>query len=823
MSSLIAASQVSAAVIGNGLGTIVGPGSNYTINGGTQVGSNLFYSFSQFNLTNAETATFNSAGITNIISRITGGPSSINGRIVSGANLFLLNPAGIMFGPNATLNITGSFHATTADYLKLGTNGIFYADPAMASTLTVDPPSAFGFLKTSPASISANESLLEVPAGKNISLVSGGIDLTSANLVAPGGTINLVSVASPGLVTYNGVSMTPQGFSSLGSISITEGVRTVNPPTGLGNLDASGTGGGNIYIRGGSFYMSGATIYNDTYGNTAPGVIDIAATGNTSIAGSSITGNAMNGTASGASIAIIATNMMITDTSLINTDSFTSAKGADISLKASNSVTIDGTGTSVLVDAHNKASKAGNLVIEAPIVTIGNDTTVSSSAPVLNGLVTYGAGTVTINASQSLTLLGSIRSDTVSGSAGAITINTGELNISGTGKISTTLQANPSLTPRTSGDITINAGNINMSGDGRIESRALPYYVNGVNVSRGGSGIININAANLSLLERSAISTSIGTISGVGGHINVTATGNILVSSNPVQQLNGTGSFASDSTNSDAGHIRMEANNITINNGAMLSTVALGPTGKGGDITLIAHGTLTVEGAGPEGSIANPSSVQADTLGGGAAGTISLAAPQIIVSNGGLISSASLPGSTGAAGNIAIAVSDMLKLNTGTISTQSAVSQGGNISISAPGIMSVVNGDITASVKGGLGNGGNVTIDSGYLALNNGRITAQAEWGSGGNLLITASNMFVNSIDSVLSASSRYGQQGTVVVNSPNTDVAGALAAPVFDILNMNAFIPKRCIIADDFNASTFRLLGSDGLPASPENSFPIL
>jgi hypothetical protein len=140
----------------------------------------------------------------------------------------------------------------------------------------------------------------------------------------------------------------------------------------------------------------------------------------------------------------------------------------------------------------------------------------------------------------------------------------------------------------------------------------------------------------------------------------------------------------------------------------------------------------------------------------------------------------------------------------------------------ASGTVSVINGDITASATGGNDNGGSVRIDAGYLTLNTGRITAQAEWGNGGNLDITVDKLFIKSVNSLVSASSRYGRDGTVVVNAPNTDVSGALAAPVFDILNLNAFIAKRCMAPDELNASTFRLLGNEGLPAAPENSFPI-
>jgi filamentous hemagglutinin family protein len=100
----------------------------YTIGAdlGKQVGNNLFHSFGLFSLSNTpvpESATFTSTGstgpISNVIGRVTGGnQSNINGAIVSaipGANLYLINPSGIVFGPNATVNVSGSFHASTAD------------------------------------------------------------------------------------------------------------------------------------------------------------------------------------------------------------------------------------------------------------------------------------------------------------------------------------------------------------------------------------------------------------------------------------------------------------------------------------------------------------------------------------------------------------------------------------------------------------------------------------------------------------------------------------------------------------------------------------
>jgi filamentous hemagglutinin family protein len=86
-------------------------------------GSNLFHSFGQFHVQTGERATFTGPNtIANILSRVTGGqPSSIDGLLraeIAGANLFLLNPSGVLFGPNASLDVSGSFHVSTADFLR---------------------------------------------------------------------------------------------------------------------------------------------------------------------------------------------------------------------------------------------------------------------------------------------------------------------------------------------------------------------------------------------------------------------------------------------------------------------------------------------------------------------------------------------------------------------------------------------------------------------------------------------------------------------------------------------------------------------------------
>jgi len=125
------------------------PGPDYQIGAdlGRQHGGNLFHSFQYFNLNRSESATFSGPNnVSNVISRVTGGnPSNIDGLIRSTvpADMYFLNPYGMMFGPNARLDVQGSFHASTADYLRLGENGRFDARNPSDSLLTVAPVASF--------------------------------------------------------------------------------------------------------------------------------------------------------------------------------------------------------------------------------------------------------------------------------------------------------------------------------------------------------------------------------------------------------------------------------------------------------------------------------------------------------------------------------------------------------------------------------------------------------------------------------------------------------------------------------------------------------
>ena len=184
--------------------TIVPQGNRLDIGGGKLSGDgiNLFHSFQRFDLNKNQTSNFIfNPNIQNILGRVVGGEGSlINGSIqVSGgnSNLFLINPAGIIFGSNSQLNVPASFTATTAN--SMGFGNIFLNAIGSNNYLNLTGnPSSFVFLDVTPASI-VNRSNLAVKQGKNITLLGGTVTNTG-QVTALGGTINILSVMGKSVV-----------------------------------------------------------------------------------------------------------------------------------------------------------------------------------------------------------------------------------------------------------------------------------------------------------------------------------------------------------------------------------------------------------------------------------------------------------------------------------------------------------------------------------------------------------------------------------------------------------------------------------------------
>ena len=257
----------------------------YDITGGTRPGggTNLFHSFGDFNVPNNNIANFlNESGMatSNILGRVTGDNiSTIFGTIQTTgfghANLFLMNPAGFLFGPNAAINVGGMMAVTSADDMKLADGARLTAIPNTATDalLTASPVAAFGFVGSNPGAITIQGSRFTVSERQGISLVGGDIRVQSgtldngtvqpAQLASHGGQIYLASVASTGEVFMNSGGgqlphLTMSGLPVLGNISLSQST----------SIDSSGKIAGPIFILGGQLVMDASSIKAIALGNS---------------------------------------------------------------------------------------------------------------------------------------------------------------------------------------------------------------------------------------------------------------------------------------------------------------------------------------------------------------------------------------------------------------------------------------------------------------------------------------------------------------------------------------------------------------------------
>ncbi|MEB3292406.1 MAG: filamentous hemagglutinin N-terminal domain-containing protein, partial [Synechococcales bacterium] len=254
-------------------------GNSFAIDNGTTSGTNLFHSFREFSIPTGGSAIFNNtSNIQNIFSRVTGGTvSNIDGLIRANgtANLFLLNPNGILFGPNASLNIGGSFVGTTANSIQFA-DGVGFSATNTNGTplLTMSVPVGLqmganaGAIQVQGATVPNprfRPPTLAVAPTQTLALVGSQIDMKSANLTAPDGRIELWAVRDAQIAMNNqpwqltSAAPTPNwGTITLQQASL---------------VDASGTNGGAINIRGrGLTVQDGSNINSITFAGQGKGI-----------------------------------------------------------------------------------------------------------------------------------------------------------------------------------------------------------------------------------------------------------------------------------------------------------------------------------------------------------------------------------------------------------------------------------------------------------------------------------------------------------------------------------------------------------------------
>ncbi|KAM3089892.1 filamentous hemagglutinin N-terminal domain-containing protein [Phormidesmis sp. 146-35] len=523
--------------------SIVTPGTNngslrQQIEGGATRGSNLFHSFRDFNIPEGQSLYFQAPlSIQNIISRVTGGsPSNIEGTLgVSGgtANLFLLNPSGILFGANARLDVGGSFVATTASAIQFGTQGFFSSSAPEAPPLLTVNPSALLFNQVGRAAI-VNRSTaplesggrgLQVPEGQSLILLGGNVNLAGGGMNAAGGRVELGAVAGIGTVGLSpddnrlGLSF-PETLDRT-DISLTNGA-TVN---------ASGEGGGSIQIWGRRVFMNGGSqVATITQGAKPGGSLIVNASESFEVIGIAPVENVSTlsfGDGKAGDLTILTRNLSVRDGAQIIAGTLGNGSAGHLRVNASESVEVAGRGGtgsfSFLGSFTGSVGQAGNLTVNTRRLTIRDGGALSTEAQLSfeNGRasqVSGEGGNLTINASDSVELIrdGFIFTGTQgAGNAGNLTINTGRLLLQNKSAISSN-----SSEAGNAGNIAVRAQSIALNNQSEINAETI--------TSQGGNIALQVQDF-LLLRQGSLISTTAGTAQAGGNGGNITIDGKFIV------------------------------------------------------------------------------------------------------------------------------------------------------------------------------------------------------------------------------------------------------------------------------------------------------
>ncbi|MFB2970614.1 filamentous hemagglutinin N-terminal domain-containing protein [Aerosakkonema sp. BLCC-F183] len=614
------------------------------VDGGTIRGSNLFHSFQEFNIESGRSVYFsNPEGIINIFTRIIGNnPSNINGilGVLGNANLFLLNPNGIIFGAGARLDLKGSFVATTADRINFADRAFFSAsDPQAPPLLTIGTPIGLQF-GSNPGAIAVQgtghkaqlsdtarvsglngaTAGLQVQPGKTLALVGGNLALNGGLLSAPGGRIELGSVAV-GSADLNAI---PAGFaisypniSNFGNIDL----------NGRALVSVAGINPGSIAIQGQQIRISdGSIVLVQNQGDRTAGNLAINASNSVQVVGktsdnnssSSLIDETISNGAAG-NIIINSPQLSIDRGGFILNRTFSAAPGGNIIINADD-VQVNGytpgdpnafRGISLLLAASNGDGKGGDLTISTRNLSISGGANVAARpyGSGNGGDVEVKADTIEINSLEAprglyFSLLSAATFGT--GNAGSLTIDTRTLSVRYGGRVSAS-----SIFLGDAGSLTINASESieaigvkigstrSYIGTAVVPSANQPSNANSgtttintpvLNVTDGATvfvqnngsgqaGILNINAGKIHLNNGGNISAS--TRSGEGGNIN-------LQVSNSLQMRHGSFISAEAGGSGNGGNIALNA--ATIANLENSNITANAVQGRGGNIEIATQG-----------------------------------------------------------------------------------------------------------------------------------------------------------------------------------------------------------------------------------------
>ncbi len=800
---------------------------------GSLSGNNLFHSFGRFNLNSSESATFTGdSHIQNVISRVTGGAvSTIDGTLkseIGSAAFYFINPAGIVFGQHAQIDVPGAFHASTAGELRFADGTRFSAVHPQANTVSMAAPEAFGFLGKQTGTMDVNGAELVFKPGATVHLSASRINMDKASLTGEGMDLQLMAVGNAKQDV--GVDSMP-GHALAGAISINDSV-----------LDASGNGKGRIAVRagdveavnsqikannmgnpdmpanqgidmrvGGLKLYDGSSILTDTFGQGNAGTVTVKA-GKILIDGQNtetITGIASrarigSGGNAGAVHVSADQELKLVDAGTISSRTFANGDAGNVIVKARN-VYIDGKKSDFATGIYSAASKgsignAGTITVDIQkSMTILNAGVISSSTKGNGngGTVNVNAESIWISNQNNLPFATGIFSDASSdsnGDAGKIKVNAYKsLTLLNGGSISSS-----TFSEGDAGDIVVTAGNVTINGED--SNFATGIFTSANTGSSGHAGSLNLSIQNeLLLLNKGYISS--GTEGkGNGGSVNINAkTIRIYKTIDSI--------FATGISSDVSGDAEGNPGSININATKLLSMIG---------------GVISINSGLESNNISktNPK--------------ITISTPQLILSNDSGItaqSSGSLPASP-----IVINTSQ-LSMDNSSITTAAKQGDGGPISINANDWVQLKNSLITTSVDNSqeafgtnIGNGGDITLNTDVLVMDSGFIQANtnatnASGGdinlnvkqlvaSGGNLQSggnTPLTFIPNSGINVIQAAAPDGINGNITNTAPQLNIVGALAGLNTPQLDLNRVGHDPC--SSTVQQSTMKKLGKGGIP----------
>lgn len=826
-------------------------GATLEITGGTQAGNNLFHSFGQFSVPVGQIAFFNNNNaIANIINRVTGpAPSQIDGLIRANgtANVFLINPNGIVFGANAALDIGGSFMGSTANRLEFADGAVLPADAGQTPPLlSVSVPvglqfgAPFSDTVAAPIQVQGNGSGLflepdfsvnrsnrpvgvQVNTGQALALLGGEVQVQGGNLTAMAGRIALGAVGS-GRV---GLRLAPAGWQfDYRAVDLFQDITLSR----AASLEVSGDSGGEIELQGRSLnILEASALLADTLGNGVGGRLNLTGRDRIQIAGFQFNGtdppfvsrlstDVVAGAAGTGGIVAIATPQLeVFEGGQVSSGTFGTGNAGLLQVRADRVGLRGGSPvgpSGLFVPVGPFASgNGGNLVLVGDRLQITDRAQIAAS--------TFGdgnAGTLTIQMNQvdfqgDQSGLFTTVNRGASGNGGALTLITNGLRLSDGAQISTLTGG-----AGDAGSLTVQANTVELLGTTAegFPSGLLASVEPG---ATGDGGNLTIVGDRLQIGGGAQISTS---TFGSG------AAGNLTIQVNDVTVRGGTDVLPSailavSDGSGDGGTVRVEGDRLRLLEGGQIATATAG-NGNAGSLIITTSDGVELAGRTEFGS----SGLFASAVGGmGAGGNIEVTTGELVVRDGAIVSVSNFPSpgserqpGMGSVGNVLI-TADQIALNQGLLTADSNAGDRGNITLQSDRLILRQQSNVNTNALGDA-TGGNINITTELLvAVENSDITANAQNNFGGSITLTAEAVLGTqprpqlTPTSDITAASALGIRfsGTVTVNTPDGEAEQLLPQLPTVPIDVTQQIAAVCT---ETEGNQFVVTGLGGLPEAP-------